>query len=96
MSAGIAVSHIAERNFEDAILWADRALAQNRRSAVALRALAVSLAMVGDLYRARRLVQELLSIDPRLRISGLRKRLPFVNDMFQTYIDGLRAAGLPE
>ncbi len=97
MSTGMAISHLAQGKFEDAIRWAEKALVQNRRSAVTLRALAVALVNVGDVDRARLIVQELLQIEPHLTLSGLRARLPFVqDDIMQAYAKSLRAAGLPE
>ena len=97
MSAGMAIACIVDRRFDEAITWAEKALVQNRRFAVALRALAVALAKVGQRERAAKIVEELLKIEPQLTISGLRARVPFVvESMWKTYSDALRLAGLPE
>jgi TolB-like protein/Flp pilus assembly protein TadD len=97
MSAGMAVSLIAEKRFEEAVTWGERALVQNRRSAVALRALAVALHATGRHDRSRQIVQELLQVEPRLTVSTLQKRLPFVDaDLMRTYTEALRASGLPD
>lgn len=96
MAAGLAVSHIAEGQFDEALSWAEKAVAQNRRSAVALRALIVALVSVGRVDRARPHVTELLSIEPQLTVSGLSMRLPFQGSLVRTYVEALRAAGLPE
>lgn len=97
MSTGMAISFIAERRFEDALQWAEKAVVQNRRSAVALRALAVALCELGRIDRARQVVQELLGIERELTVAILRDRLPFRDaDLMRTYIDALRRAGLPE
>lgn len=93
----MAVSLIAERRFEEAVTWGERALVQNRRSAVALRALAVALHATGRVDRASQIVQELLQVEPRLTVSSLQKRLPFVDGaLMRTYVDALRACGQPD
>ena len=95
MSTGLAI--IAEENFSDAINWAEKALLQNQRFAVALRVLAVGLAKVGRVHDAKQVVQDLLTIEPQLTISGLRTRVPFiVARIWKTYSEALRLAGLPE
>jgi TolB-like protein/tetratricopeptide (TPR) repeat protein len=97
MSAGMAVALIAEKRFEEAVTWGERALVENRRSAVALRALAVALHSCGQSDRANQIVKELLQVEPSLTISSLQKRLPFVDaTLMRTYSDALRASGLPD
>jgi len=97
MSTGMAIACIVDQRFDEAITWAEKALVQNSRFAVALRALAVALAKVGHRERAAKIVEDLLKIEPQLTISGLRARVPFVvESMWKTYSDALRLAGLPE
>jgi len=58
--------------------------------------LAVTLAMMGDLDRARKAAAEVLRIDPNYRIStGLIGRFKRPEDMAYT-VEALRRAGLPE
>jgi TolB-like protein/tetratricopeptide (TPR) repeat protein len=97
MSTGMAIACIVDRKFDEAVVWAEQALVQNRRFAVALRVLAVALASAGRRERAANIVEELLRIEPQLTISGLRGRVTFViESVWQTYSDALRIAGLPE
>ena len=97
MFAGMAISYIAEKRFEEAVTWGERALVQNRRSAVALRALAVALHASGNVDRAKQIVRELRIVEPHLKVSDLRSRLPYVDaELVQIYMDNLRGAGLPE
>jgi TolB-like protein/tetratricopeptide (TPR) repeat protein len=97
MSTGMAISYIAEKRFEEAVPWGERALVQNRRSAVALRALAVALHASGHIDRSKQIVRELIIVEPHLKVSDLRARLPYVDaDLVRTYMDNLRGAGLPE
>lgn len=97
MSGAMAIAEIIEENYPAAISWAEKALAQNRRFAVALRVLAVALEKVGQHDRAVGVLQELLRIEPQLTISGFLARIPVpLVSMATTYAEALRAAGLPE
>jgi TolB-like protein/Flp pilus assembly protein TadD len=97
MSGVMAIADVIDENYAEAVRWAERALAQNRRFAVALRVLAVALVKLGQQDRAGKAVQELLEIQPELTISGFFARIPVpLERMAKTYADALRAAGLPE
>ena len=97
MSGAMAIAAIIDGAYLEAISWAERALTQNRRFAVALRVLTVALEKVGQHDRAARVLQELLAIEPQLTISGFLARIPVpLASMAQTYTEALKAAGLPE
>lgn len=96
MSGVMAVAAVSEADYPEAIRWAERALAQNRRFAVALRALAVAHVGLGQPERARQAVAELLAIEPGLTVSGFLARIPFpVAALGQRYAAALAEAGLP-
>lgn len=97
VSGALAIAAIIDENYAEAIAWADKALLQNRRFAVALRALAVALVKTGAHERAAQVVEELLTIEPELTVSAFFARIPVpVESMAKTYADALKAAGLPE
>ncbi|WP_146687002.1 winged helix-turn-helix domain-containing tetratricopeptide repeat protein [Bradyrhizobium canariense] len=97
MSGAMAIAAIIDQNYPEAVSWAEKALVQNRRFAVALRALAVALVQTGQRDRAEQVVQELLKIEPELTISGFLTRIPVpLETMARTYAEALRSAGLPE
>ncbi|MDO9713599.1 tetratricopeptide repeat protein, partial [Paracraurococcus lichenis] len=97
MSGALAIAAVIDEDFAGAAAWAERALAQNRRFAVALRVLAVALVRTGRHESARRVVQDLLTVDPGLTISGFLARIPVpLASMVATYAEALRLAGLPE
>ena len=98
LTAGVlALAAVVDEDFAGAAAWAERALARNRRFAVALRVLAVACTRLGKPVQARRAVEELLAIEPGLTISGLFARIPFpLERMAQTYAEALKTAGLPE
>jgi hypothetical protein len=61
---------IADRNFEEATTWAEKALIQNRHSPVVLRGFVVTLAYSGRIERAEEVLQQLLAME-----SGLTMRV---------------------
>jgi len=94
---GMAVANIVDARYEEAIAWAEKALAQNRRFGVALRILAVGLVNIGKLDRAREIVAEARRVEPDLTVSVMRRRLPPNREaVVDLYCDSLRKAGLPE
>jgi TolB-like protein len=96
MSGVMAIAAVIDENYAEALSWAEQALAQNRRFAVALRVAAVALVKLGEKDRARHAVQQLLAIEPELTVSGFLTRIPVpLERMAKTYADALRAAGLP-
>ena len=56
MSGAMAIAAIIDENYPEALIWAEKALVQNRRFAVALRVQAVALVKVGQHERAARVV----------------------------------------
>ena len=96
MSGVLAITAVIDEDFAEALLWAERALVQNARFAVALRVAAVALVKLGEPERAKKAVQDLLAVEPGLTVSGFFARIPVpVDSMRQTYGDALREAGVP-
>jgi adenylate cyclase len=97
IATGIGLAHFIGGQFDEANVFTRKALAQNPRSAVALRVLAASLACLGQRDRASEVMLDLLKIEPNLTISGLRSRLLMAHENFWTkFSEALRLAGLPE
>jgi tetratricopeptide (TPR) repeat protein len=96
-AANIAVAHLVARRFEQAIEWADRALHDQPRTVVGMRAKVVALAHLGHLDAARAELSRVLDIDPKLTIAGFRAFGHFyAPEVLELYVTGLRLAGLPE
>ncbi|MFB9262596.1 winged helix-turn-helix domain-containing tetratricopeptide repeat protein [Bradyrhizobium erythrophlei] len=96
-SGALAICAVLDENFAEAVMWADKALAQNRRFAVALRVLIVALVKTGERERATQVARELLKIEPQFTISGFLSRIPIpVEQMSTTYVETLKAAGVPD
>lgn len=96
-SGALAIAAVIDGDYAGAAAWAERALAQNRRFAVALRVLAVALVKLGERERAAAVARELLAIEPELTVSAFFARIPVpLEKMARTYAEALSAAGLPE
>jgi TolB-like protein len=97
VSTGMAIACLADSKFQEAVTWAEKALAENPRFGVALRVLAVALVNDGQLDRAKKMVLEALKLEPHLTLSGLRTRIPLRHaPILDLYRESLKKAGLPE
>jgi TolB-like protein len=95
--AGMAVAHYLEDRFDEAAVWARKALIQKPRFAIALRTLAASLARQGQIDEAAAVMREILAIEPGLTLTTHRARTMFMDERcWSRYEQGLRDAGLPE
>ncbi|MEN0075853.1 MAG: winged helix-turn-helix domain-containing protein [Paracraurococcus sp.] len=96
MDGVLALAAMIEGDDAGAAAWAERALARNRRFAVALRVLAVARVQLGETGRAAEAVRDLLRIEPGLTIGGFLARIPMpLEAMARRYEAALRVAGLP-
>ena len=97
VSTGMAIACLADSSFQEAVTWAEKALAENPRFGIALRVLAVALVNDGQLDRAKKMVVEALKQEPHLTLSGLRTRIPLRHaPILDLYRELLKKAGLPE
>jgi tetratricopeptide (TPR) repeat protein len=97
IATGLGFAHFYEGCFDEAKSWAEKALVQNPRFAVALRCLAVSLAKLGQREKATAIVRQMLKIEPQFTLSGFRSQLRVLDDsQGNRYLDALRLAGFPE
>jgi adenylate cyclase len=96
-AVNIAVAHLVARRFEQAIEWADRALHDQPRTVVGMRAKVVALAHLGRLDKAGTELSRVLAVQPKQTIAGFREQAHFMApEVLELYVDGLRLAGLPE
>ena len=94
---GFAIAHIAAGRFEQAIQWADRALHDQPRFIIAIRAKIVANAHLGRLDEARAECARMLALYPGLTIAAFRaSAASFAPEFVERYVTGLRLAGLPE
>jgi adenylate cyclase len=95
-AAGIA--HLLAGQYDEAWPVAERASRERPNFLSAIRVAAASNAMAGRLDEASRFIARALQLDPELRISNLKDRIPAWRrpEDFARYADALRKAGLPE
>jgi tetratricopeptide (TPR) repeat protein len=89
-------AHYVNGNFEEAMVWARRAVGRNGAVAFSLRTLIASLIALGKTDEALAARDHLLRVQPGFRLGPYRKRCPFREEALATWIDRLRAAGLPD
>jgi tetratricopeptide (TPR) repeat protein len=93
-----ANAHFFAGRYDEAASWAAMALREWPDFQTALRIAAASNALAGRLEEAKNIRERLQKLDPTLRISNLEDELgPYDRpEDIALYVEGLRAAGLPD
>jgi tetratricopeptide (TPR) repeat protein len=92
-----ATAALAARDYERAIVLAQRSLKSNRMHASTLRVIAFASAELGRIDEARAAVAELLALDPTLTVARYRDRSPAGQyETGRAWSSALQRAGLPE
>jgi adenylate cyclase len=95
MESGLALALCMDGQYEDSILWAHKAVAEQASWTATYRPLAASLAQLGRVDEARRVAEQLLSLEPDFRLAKIVP-LYWRSEGTERYFAGLRKAGLPE
>jgi tetratricopeptide (TPR) repeat protein len=96
-SSCIGGGHFFAGRYDEASWWAEKGLRERPNLAAAARMAAASHALAGRLDQAHKAMARLRQIDPALRLSDLRRMLPYRRpDDLARFEEGLRQAGLPE
>ena len=94
---GVAFAHFLAGRYDEASLWAERALRMRPTFLPALRELAAAQALAGRLSEAREARARLRQLAPSLRVADVKDWIPFRrSEDLARLEDGLRKAGLPE
>jgi TolB-like protein/class 3 adenylate cyclase len=94
---GIAFAHFLAGRYDEAALWAEKALLERPNYLAAIRELAAANALAGRLAEAQKAMAHLRDIDPALRVSTVKEWVPLRRpDDIAMLEEGLRKAGLPE
>jgi TolB-like protein len=98
MRNGMALAHLHMCHYDEACLWAGRALREQPNFVPAARILAAGHAFAGRMDEAQAAVATLQSLDPLARVSNVAGRVaPWRRpDDLARMVEGLRKAGLPE
>jgi TolB-like protein len=97
MQAGTAAAHFIAGRDDDALSWAEKALADQPAFGPALRVAAASYALGGRLTEAERMMARVREADPGVRASNIQDRVVWrrPGDL-KRLVAGLREAGMPE
>jgi tetratricopeptide (TPR) repeat protein len=96
MHAGTAYADFFAGRYEEASIWAEKAVRARPTWLTAVRGAAATHALRGQLDEARELMARTRELDPALRISNLKELLPLRRDEdFAKWADALQLAGLP-
>jgi len=97
-SGGIAFGHLFAGRYADALEWSERSLDENPRYIPLLRLKLVASVHLGRVEEGRKLLRDVLRLQPRLTIAGLKAHLGMTvtPEIFAMRVEGFRKAGLPE
>jgi TolB-like protein/class 3 adenylate cyclase/tetratricopeptide (TPR) repeat protein len=97
MQAASAFAYFLAYRYDEASIWAEKAMREQPHVVTPLRVAAASYALSGRMEQANKVMVQLRQIDPTLRMSNVKDRIPPLrqNDLTR-YVEALRAAGLPD
>jgi hypothetical protein len=94
---GIAFAHFLADRYDEASLWAEKALRERPNYLAAIRELAAANALGGRLAEAQKAMAHLREVDPAMRVSTIKDWVPLRRpEDLARLEEGLRKAGLPE
>jgi tetratricopeptide (TPR) repeat protein len=94
---GIAFAHFLAGRYDEASLWAEKALRERPNYLAAIRELAAANALGGRLAEVQKAMAHLREVDPAMRVSTIKDWVPLRRpEDLARLEEGLRKAGLPE
>jgi len=94
---GIAHVHMAMGDYAEALSWAERSFAVNRKLSATYWMLVAGNAQLGRMDTARHYLAQLLAVAPGTTLTTLRSGQPAkIPGRIEPILEGLRLAGLPE
>lgn len=97
MQTGTAAGYFLAGRYEQASMWAENGLLQHPNDLPSLRMAAASLALAGEISRAKRLIARIRHLDPETNLPKVAEAVPFRRSIdISRYRDALRLAGYPE
>jgi tetratricopeptide (TPR) repeat protein len=97
-TGGVAYAHLFAGRYAEALEWADRALDENQRFTPMVRVKVVACAHLGRIEEGRKLLRQVLRLQPGLTIAGLQAYpgMSATPEIASMWAEGFRKAGLPE
>lgn len=93
---GTAVAHYLSGHFVAAIKWSRQTVQLRPRYLGGYRILCASLAKAGQTAEAAEVAAKLRRLAPEMSIRSIRKSVPYTATTMETFLEGLRMAGLPD
>jgi len=95
--ANIAFVHLFQGRYDEALVWANKALTRHPDWVVALRGAAIANALAGNVDDARKVMAHIRKLYPTMRVSDLKYDHPYRRPQdIDRVLEGLRLAGMPE
>ena len=95
--ATIGYLHFIEKRYDEARLWAEKAVHENPNYPGGYRPLASAHGMLGNLVAARAAYEQFDRLAPGMTIAACVQAVPFAyEDDADRFAEGLRRAGMPE
>ncbi|WP_434055021.1 MAG: winged helix-turn-helix domain-containing protein [Roseibium sp.] len=93
-----SLAHLFRGEYEDAVSWARKSVQIPNAQYWAKAHLVAALGLLGETDQAARAIRELTKLKPEFSIDFAREHLFYLKkeDQIETYMDGLRKAGLRE
>jgi tetratricopeptide (TPR) repeat protein len=93
----IGTAHFVAGRYNEAVAWGQKAVRERPSVPGPQRLLATSLAHVDRIDEAREVLRRVLEMTPHVSVANIRRAIHFGRAPDpERYINGLRAAGLPE
>jgi len=92
----LSQAHYINGNYDEAVLWGRRAARHTERLTSNLRCLVASLVATGQMDDARQVAARLLEFDPGMSLQAFASRTPLQGSIRDSFVERLRAAGLPD
>jgi TolB-like protein/class 3 adenylate cyclase len=92
----LAQAHYVSGNYEDAIAWGQVSSTHNGAFTSSLRCLVASHVAAGNLTAAREMTERLMQLSPGFRLDEFATRTPLTGEIRDTFIERLRASGVPD
>ncbi len=95
--AGIGYYHFIQGRYDEACLWAEKALHENLNSPTGYRLLATAQGMRENLTEARAAYEKFERLTPGVTVANCVQGVPFAfPDDAERFAEGLRRAGMPD
>jgi adenylate cyclase len=91
---GMAVAHYLAKRYDEAVMWARKAVQQGPSMTAPHRILCASLAQAGHGEEARRVLERVREMQPYISVEWVERMVPYTPTQLPHFVEGLKKAGL--